>query len=53
MKFKLNFRKRKEKDKEVFETLKSILILPETLGKSVKWTAIANEIKTKTKDDLR
>ena len=43
----------KEQDRKIFETLKDITKIPQDLGVTVKWTEIACEIKTKTKDDLR
>ncbi|CAD8095492.1 unnamed protein product [Paramecium sonneborni] len=51
--FRLNYRKMKVEDKDIFDQLKSIVKIPQNIGVTIKWTEIASEIKTKTKDDLR
>ncbi|CAD8212956.1 unnamed protein product [Paramecium pentaurelia] len=53
VKFKLNYRKMKMEDKEIFDLLKSIINIPSNIGVTIKWTEISSEIKTKTKDDIR
>ncbi|CAD8177952.1 unnamed protein product [Paramecium octaurelia] len=53
VKFRLNYRKMKADDKEIFELLKSIVNIPSKIGVTIKWTEISSEIKTKTKDDIR
>ncbi|CAD8097499.1 unnamed protein product [Paramecium sonneborni] len=53
VRFRLNYRKMKSEDKEIFNQLKSIVQIPPNIGVTIKWTEIASEIKTKTKDDLR
>ncbi|CAD8179465.1 unnamed protein product [Paramecium pentaurelia] len=53
IKFRLNYRKMKANDKDIFDLLKTIVNIPSNIGVTIKWTEISSEIKTKTKDDLR
>ncbi|CAK60090.1 unnamed protein product (macronuclear) [Paramecium tetraurelia] len=52
-KFCLNFRKMNDFDRETFNILRSLVQIPNSFNSVMKWTEIAQEIKTKTKDDLR
>ena len=53
IRFRLNFRKMKPEDKEIFDLLKSIVKIPPNIGVTIKWTEISSKIQTKTKDDIR